>query len=520
MTKSKSPGIAGKLFILVILLLASVPAFAQSVDTAWVRRYNGPGNAGDGAYAIAVDGSGNVYVTGGSSGSGTVEDYATIKYYPGGDTAWVRRYNGPGNYYDRAYAVAVDVSGNVYVTGASYGNGTDYDYATVKYYSNGDTAWVRRYNGPGNGADTARAIVVDGSGNVYVAGYSYVSGTNPDYATVKYYSNGDTAWVRRYNGPGNSNDWARVIAIDGSGNVYVTGESVGSGTYDDYATIKYDSNGDTVWVGRYDGPANRWDEGYAITVDGSGNAYVTGWSWGTGTNYDYATIKYYPNGDTAWVRRHNGLGNGADLSYDIAVDGSDNVYVTGWDVGSDGYEDFATIKYYASGDTAWVRRYNGPGNLWDQAYAVAVDSSGNVYVTGASYGNGTNFDYATIKYYPNGDTAWVRRYNGPGNAYDYASAIALDDSGNVYVTGQSDGSGSGPDYATIKYVQFLCGDVNKDGVVNVNDVVYLINYLFIGGPAPIPILHVGDVNQDEAVNATDVVYLINYLFIGGPAPCS
>jgi hypothetical protein len=76
------------------------------------------------------------------------------------------------------------------------------------------------------------------------------------------------------------------------------------------------------------------------------------------------------------------------------------------------------------------------------------------------------------------------------------------------------------DMWTYPGIEFLCGDVNKDGVVNVTDVVYLINYLFISGPAPVPILHVGDVNQDEVVNVTDVVYLINHLFIGGPAPCS
>jgi plastocyanin len=182
---------------------------------------------------------------------------------------------------------------------------------------------------------------------------------------------------------------------------------------------------------------------------------VTGDINSSGTGYDYATIKYYPNGDTAWVRRYNGPGNNSDDASAIAVDGSGNVYVTGGSRGSVTYDDYSTIKYYPDGDTAWVRRYNGPGNYYDWASAIAVDGSGNVYVTGYSHGSGTGSDYATIKYYPDGDTAWVRRYNGPANSYKYdvARAIAVDGSGNVYVTGGSEGNGTGFDYATIKYVQ-------------------------------------------------------------------
>ena len=421
-------------------------------DTAWVRRYNGQGNSYDIASAIAADDSGYVYVTGYSEGSGTSYDYATIKYTPEGDTAWVRTYNGPANSQDYASCIAVDSSGNVYVMGYSFGSGTLWDYATIKYYSDGDTAWVRRYNGPANGSDQARAMVVDSSGNVYVTGQSPGSGTLNDYATIKYHPNGDTAWVRRYDGPANSQDCASCIAVDSSSNVYVTGYSVGSGTSWDYATIKYYSDGDTAWVRRYNGPVSGNDQAKAMVVDDSANVYATGQSPGSGTWDDYATIKYQSNGDTAWVRRYDGPEDSTDYAYAIAVDGSGNVYVTGYSISSGSGRDYATIKYLPDGDTAWVVRYNGRANDHDEAWALAVDNSGNVYVTGRSVGSGTLWDYATIKYQSNGDTAWVRRYNGPaGNGNDHAVALAVDSSGNVYVTGESKGDGTGYDYCTIKY---------------------------------------------------------------------
>ncbi len=512
---------ATKLIVLVILLLVSIPVFAQSVDTAWVRRYNGIATNEDEARGIAIDAWGNVLVTGCSYGDMTTWDYATIKYYPNGDTAWVRRYNGPANAGDYAFAIDVDDSGFVYATGTSAGIETDYDYATIKYYPNGDTAWLRRYNDSANSGDIALALAVDGAGNVCVTGSGKGIGTFSEYITIKYWSNGDTDWVRTYNGPAGGSDTAYAIAVDDSGGVYVTGVSYGgSGTDCDYATIKYKPNGDTSWVRRYNGPGNGYDQARSLAVDGSGNVYVTGGSIGSGTNEDYATIKYYPNGDTAWVRRYDGQANGSDEAYAIALDSSNNVYVTGYSDSTGTYQDYATIKYDSSGNELWVKKYNGPpGNGSDFAYDIAVDGSNNAYVTGMSGGGPSSLDYATVKYYPNGDVAWVTRYNGPGNVIDYASAIALDDSGNVCVTGLTDRGGSNQDYATIKYVQFLCGDANKDGVVDVGDVVYLINYLFKGGPAPVPIVKAGDASCDGVVDVGDIVYLINYLFKNGPEPC-
>jgi uncharacterized delta-60 repeat protein len=433
-------------------------SFARSgaVQEAWVARYNGPGNDFDAAEAIAVDNSGNVYVTGRSSDPDFSTHYATIKYNSAGHEQWVARYYGPGNYYDMSTAIAIDNSGNVYVTGYSFGSGSNYDYATIKYDSFGQEQWVARYNGPNNGDDGAEGIAVDGSGNVYVTGMSRNGSGFSDYITIKYDSAGQQVWVARYySRPGNYPDESYAIAIDASGNAYVTGTSLfHSGASYDYGTIKYNSAGQQQWVGRYNGSGNRDDYAAAITVDGLGNVYVTGSSWGSGTDYDYATIKYNPAGQQEWVGRYDGPGSGSDNPRAIAIDKSGSVYVTGESIGSgnDAGFDYATIKYNSAGREQWVARYDGPGNLDDEAHGIAVDNAGSVYVTGESPGSGGDNDYATIKYSSSGQEEWVARYNEPGNGYDVATAIAVDGSANVYVTGRS-GTGSDLDYATIKYIQ-------------------------------------------------------------------
>ncbi len=298
-----------------------------------------------------------------------------------------------------------------------------------------DTAWVRRYDGPGNDYDATAAVAVDGSGNVYVTGYCASFATLADYATVKYRRDGSLAWVRTYDGPASGWDAATAIALDTSGNVFVTGSSYGNAGGMDYATLKYDSLGNCLFSRRYNGPGDLQDVAQAVTVDDSGYVYVTGYSRGGDTHYDYATIKYSPSGATAWVARYNGPGDGSDAASDIVVDKSGFIYVTGTSVGIETSTDYATVKYLPNGDTAWVRRHNGSGNGEDGAAAIAVDGLGNVYVTGKSYQDTGESDYVTIKYLPNGDTAWVRRYNGLVGGPDEAYALAVDAFGYVYVTG-------------------------------------------------------------------------------------
>jgi uncharacterized delta-60 repeat protein len=420
------------------------------VQQEWVARFNGTGNYDDRARSLVVDGYGNVYVTGHRWGNGMWYnfDYATIKYNTAGIQLWLACYDGDNNL-DDAVALDIDESSNVYVTGVSDGNGTNDDFATIKYNVNGVQQWVARYNGPGNAWDGATSLALDGNGNVFVTGPSWGIGTNYDYATIKYDVDGVQQWVARYNGPGNSWDNANILALDHNGNIYITGYSYGSGSGYDYATIKYNVNGVQQWVARYNGPGNNQDIATGLAVDGNGNVYVTGGSAG-----DYATIKYNTDGDTLWVAHYNGSGNGSDQATFVAVDGEGNVYVTGISVGIGTGNDFATIKYDSAGVQQWIARYNGPGNTWDEAHHIVIDGDGNLYVAGSSFGSGgTESDYTTIKYNADGEEQWLARYNGNASSTDIESDLVVDIDGNVYVTGYSFGVATDKDFATLKYTQ-------------------------------------------------------------------
>ncbi|MFQ6103265.1 MAG: SBBP repeat-containing protein [Candidatus Glassbacteria bacterium] len=432
------------------LFLVFCLSFLNATEShGWMSRYNGPADSWDRAYALTLDAAGNVYVTGASESVETFVDYATIKYGSFGRRLWVARYNGSADYADKAYSIAVDGYGNAYITGESWGSETDQDYATVKYDENGEEVWVARYNGPGNGRDVANALVVDELGNVYVTGFSYGTGTLGDYTTIKYDTDGNELWVSRYDGPSSGLDVPKAIAIDGVGNVYVTGESVDYN--DSYTTIKYDSEGNELWVARYSATTYFNDVARAITVDGEGNAYVTGFSYDTGTEHDYATIKYDGDGNELWVERYNGTGNSWDSAHSIAVDGAGNVYVTGQSSGIDTGYDYATVKYDADGNELWTARYDGPAGDDDMAKSITLDGEGNVYVTGKSHGIGTDWDFATIKYDSDGNEEWIWRFNYLGDSDDRAKAIAIDHDGNICVTGRSRESGESFDYTTLKY---------------------------------------------------------------------
>jgi uncharacterized delta-60 repeat protein len=447
------------LAIMIVLIVCCAHVFGERAYEAWTARYSGPGNGANDASAIAVDANGNVYVTGRSQPGGLESgmQYATIKYDPEGTELWVARYSTRSG--AQAKAIALDADSNVYVTGFDSGGlATLEDYATVKYDTDGNELWVARYDGPGRFEDIAWAIAVDGSGNVYVTGHSFEGDLlGYSFATIKYDAAGNQLWVARY---GRGRSGAKALAVDKEGNVYVTGQTQGVEPTD-YATIKYDTNGNQLWIATYRGPGRGEDRATALAIDAGGNVYVTGESRGdSSTQIDYATIKYDTNGKELWVARYDGPENREDEATALAVDDDGNVYVTGGSYVFNGPStlrpEYATVKYDTNGVELWTARYVGADpDHYDYATAGALDRDRNVYVTGGSYGGySTGTDYATIKYDTNGNELWVARYDGPAHVTDIASSLAIDSEGNVYVTGSSQrATGGWYDYATIKYSQ-------------------------------------------------------------------
>lgn len=413
-------------YLLPLLALAA-SAHAQFTQQ-WVARYSASSNGNNEASAIALDPSGRAYVTGTSPGG-----YATVAYDGSGNQLWVARY--PAQL-GGATAIVLDGAGNVYVTG--YSGAATTAYATVSYVRDGNQRWVALYEGQGN-LTIPTAIVVDGSANVYVTGRSDANtDASWEYATVSYDSNGNQRWVARYRVRYGG---ARAIALDNSGNIYVTGSGDPDGSGVNYVTVAYDVSGIQRWVARY--PGNGAD---AIAVDSSGNVYVTGRSTGNA-----ATVAYDADGNQLWVD-DSIFGEGKA----IAIAGSGNIIVSGVYYGSPD-DDYLAVAYDSTGAQLWVSLYDGdPGRGGEEVYAMATDAFGGVYLTGPSQGLGTtNSDYAmaTVAFDSGGNQLWAARYHPQtGDAYNYGTAIAVDASSNVYVTGFSRVMGNS-EFVTIKYSQ-------------------------------------------------------------------
>src|SRR4030095_9831584 len=357
---------------------------------------------------------------------------------------WASRYQRTSGSPALKNYLSLDKLGGSYVCGTVFNSVTRNDIVLIKYNSLGDTVWIRRYNN-NNNEDFPAGVVVDSIGNAYVTSTSGPGGNLNDFLTLKYSPTGILLWIRIYGYPG-INEGANDIKMDRQGNnIYITGTNSNTGSA---VTIKYNSIGDSQWV-RTKGLSGYHYYGQNIAIDN--NYAYTGIIRVNDNNNldDFLVVKYDVNGNEQWTGMHVN-NSGFDDIRGLVVDNSGNSYITGIFFNANN-NNFITIKFNGFGAEQWAKMYNGTANNFDQPYAIAVDINNNIYVTGTSAGIGTSLDYLTIKYNPIGDSLWVNRYDGPGNSFDYSYAIALDDSANVYLTGSSIGSGTSRDYATLKY---------------------------------------------------------------------
>ncbi len=446
-----------KKILFFLIIVAYTNSFSQ-----WAKSIGGTDY--DNSFSIAVDGNGNVYLTGFFEGTadfdpsdGTTnltslgkEDIFLAKYDESGNLQWAESVGGTES--DVAYSIAVDKSGNVFLTGffektadfdpsdgttnlTSAGN---HDIFIAKYNANGALQWAKSVGG--NGSDIGKSMAVDVNGNTYLTGYftgtvdfdptggvsNLTSQGIVDIFLAKYDSGGTFQWAKSAGGI--DYDQAYSVAVDGRGeNVYITGCFTGTADFNPTGTTtnltsagsvdiffaKYDSSGSLKWAKSAGGTSS--DEGYSIAVDGSGNVYLTGYFNGTAdfdpsggtTNLtsaggdDIFFAKYDSSGTIQWSKSAGGIEYDDGLA--ITIDAGGNVYLTGYFGGtadfdptegitnltSSGGVDAFFAKYDSSGTLQWSKSAGGTGI--DQGHSITVDINGNVFLTGC-YNDIADFD--------------------------------------------------------------------------------------------------------------------------------
>jgi len=368
---------------------------------------------------------------------------------------------------DNAFGMAVDTTGNVYVTGVSYGaldgnpGSGEFDIILMKYNDSGLSQWTRQIGTSSD--DYGNSIAVDGNGNIYVAGYTLgsldgnESAGRDDIALVKYSAAGTKQWTRQLGSP--DVDEALGVGIDGSGNVYVAGVTYSSldgytraGEFD-IVLAKYSPAGETQWVRQLG--STETDEAYALAVDTNGNAYITGLTAGdldgntsAGGN-DMFLVKYDASGTKQWTKQ---IGTAADdYGYGVAVDSAGNIYIAGTTAGSmdgninKGGNDVFLAKCNAVGTLQWVRQLGSTTD--DASWGIAVDLTGNIFVVGSTDGdidgnaNAGNYDMFLVKYNSSGEKQWTRQMGTEFN--DEAYGVAVNTDGYVFVSGYTYGNMDG-----------------------------------------------------------------------------
>jgi hypothetical protein len=346
---------------------------------------------------------------------------------------------------EQAAAVTIAPGGYPVIVGTAVGApGDDSDIRYVSYEASTSlwrwNAVPLTWDGAAGGDDRAAGVVTDAAGNAYIAGTTTVAGGTTDIVILKVLGtdpvgplSGDLLWARQYDGSAGEDDAAEAIATDAAGNVYITGSSVNAAGNMDVVTVKYRPDGRPAWVRLLDSPSKKLDRGLAIAVRGTA-VYVAGVSRRSGSADDVVLIKYTTAGKRQWVRYYDDPLHRSEGVTGIACTSS-SIYLCGaGKVGVVAPGDALLLKYDATGALKWAR-YAG-GKAGDDAWSdVAVDNKGQVHVTGTFFRRATADDIATSVYGAGGGVLWAAWFSSAGAGLDTGRALAVDAARRTYVCG-------------------------------------------------------------------------------------
>jgi hypothetical protein len=355
---------------------------------------------------------------------------------------------------EHASAVAVDAFDDVIVAGYTYGNlggagRSGIDMYLKKYTSTGDEVWTQQYITPGN--ELAHSIALDGSGNIFVTGAAGSSSSGSESIFISKLDRlGQPLWSKKLGASSDSE--GSSIAIDSQGSLYVTGHTSGSlggahlGSRDVFLA-KFNASGEPEWIEQFGTRNSDW--GTSVAVDAFDNVYVGGQAIFNPIGPDHLSgfvWKYDPSGELLWNKSI------ARPAESLTVDHENNVYAVGTTNEGlfgphAGAFDAFVLKLNDSGDQLWSRQFGSRGNEF--AESVTVDLLGNIFVSGNSHGDGNSLytdqlDAALTKFSASGVKLWTQLVGS--DEWDRGESVAVDSRGNVYMSGYAQGSIAGQNY--------------------------------------------------------------------------
>lgn len=416
------------------------------VNTEWETISGNPGQF-DFVTSI-IDNTGNIVSVGNHKNGNSAQIFFNSIHSNSGNVAWTQTLPNLTSTDDFGTDIATDAQNNIYVCGAQH-NGSNYDYAISKFTNAGTLIWQKTYNGTGSGDDVPTTIAVDNAGNVYVSGSSLGVNTEADFATLKFDSNGNSIWTKRYNF-NNKYEGATDIAIDYQGNIFVCGASNTSLANSDFVIIKYSaSNGSQLGIKRHNTPGNGIDVPSEMVLDEQGNVYITGTSDNLG-NRDIKTVAYNSSlQQNIWSKYTDHAGK-EDVGSGIALDQVGNLIVTGHSQKpSDGFDMIVEKREVLTGNLVWEKKRTA---LVDSEIAkgkkVKTDLENNIYVVGEIQQNGRT-EFLTTSYKPSGEIRFEKMYAKEESLINRPAQVQIKDE-EIFVTGVSE-STNGHHIVTIKY---------------------------------------------------------------------